>query len=58
MKKIPHCKECKYCKTIDFSYLTFYCSHDNIEEIIRQISVDSCPKTSPIWCPLRGQISK
>ena len=48
MNRVPHCKDCEFCKKINVVYWYLYCNKES-----KQICVDESIKTSPKWCPKR-----
>ncbi len=54
MNKEPHCAECQFMKMYDITYKNYYCDHEDRINEMGKLGVDHPPKTSPVWCPLRG----
>lgn len=56
--RVPHCSECERCKSMYHFFDDFYCCEENEPtRIFGLLGVDSPPKTSPKWCPKRGDNS-
>lgn len=60
--RVPHCSECARCKSVTMvgsivkEYSCYKDANSNeYGERIGNLGVDHPPKTSPKWCPRRGE---
>lgn len=56
--KEMNCTECEFLKSYNHTYKNYYCDQEDRTDDMGKLSVDTPPKTSPVWCPLREKINE
>lgn len=52
-----HCEKCEYVKCIEQVYRIFYCDNEARIDDMGKLGVGRLPKTSPVWCPKKGNVN-